>query len=78
MVGGVAGGGEGAQAGVGLAVGGQHDLDPELLGAGGVVAVAVGEQDGADPAALLGRGPDRLEVAGVVGPGSITVQGSAP
>ena len=42
VVGGVAGGGERAQAGVLLAVGGQDRLDPEPLGPGRVVAVASG------------------------------------
>ena len=68
MVGGVAGGGEDAQAGVGLAVAREHDLGAELVGARGVVAVGVGEQDEADPAALGRRGPDRLQVPRVLGP----------
>ena len=33
----------------------------------GVIAVAVGEEDRADPAALLGRGADRVEVLGDIG-----------
>ena len=68
MVGGVAGGGEDAQAAVGLAAGREHDLGPEPIGAGGVVAVGVGEQDQPDAAALGGRGADRLEVPLVLGP----------
>ncbi len=78
VVGGVAGGGEDAQAGVVLAAGRQHHLGAEPVGAGGVVAVGVGEQDQADAAALARGGADRLQVALVLGPGSITTQGSAP
>jgi uncharacterized delta-60 repeat protein len=69
VVGGVAGGGEDAQAGVGLAALGEHDLGAEPVGAGGVVAMRVGEQDEPDPAAVGRRNPDRLQVSLVLGPG---------
>ena len=68
MVDGVAGGGEDAEAGAGVfAFARQDHLGAEPVGAGGVVGVRVGEEDDADPAALGGRGEDRLEVAVVVG-----------
>ncbi len=78
MVGRVAGGGDRPQPGVLLAVGGQddgrgvhtrlRDRARQRLRPGGVVAVAVGEEDDPDPAALLGGGDHGGEVAGVVGP----------
>ena len=52
-----------------LAVLGEDDLDLELLGAGRVVGVGVGQQHAPDPAPLGRRCADRLQVRGVLGAG---------
>ncbi len=78
MVGGVAGRRQRPQAAVLLAVAGQHHLGAEPLRPVRVVAVAVRQQDEADPAALLGRGAHRVEMPASSGPGSITAHGPDP
>src|SRR6476659_4138054 len=66
VVGGVARRRKRTQAAVLLAVAYKDPPAPETLGAGRVIAVAVGEQDEADPAALLGGDANRIEMSSVV------------